>query len=116
MALNDLTVYRPGKKNLPRFARLLQDNQKRLEQSVWGEDGHHKSSEVGVRYLERSQLSPLIRILTENETVVLEVSGNPALYCQLEGLLAEASSYRTFTRHSIVRFLVDQGLNLDYTC
>lgn len=117
MALTDLMLYRPGKRTLPpRLARLLQDNQKRLQQSLWGEDGHHKSSDIGLRYLSDAPFSARIRLLAEGESVVLEIAGNPKLYCQLEGLLSEAQTYRTFTRHSILRFLADQGLDLDYSC
>lgn len=116
MALTDLKLYRPGEPSLPRLARLLQDNQKRLQQSVWGEDGHHKSSEIGLRFLNEAPFSARIRLLTDGDAVVLEIAGNPALYLQVEGLLAEAQTYRTFTRHSILRFLADQGLELDYSC
>jgi len=117
MALTDLMLYRPGKHALPpRLARLLQDNQKRLQQSLWGEDGHHKCSDIGLRFLSEAPFSQRIRLLTEGDSVVLEIAGNPSLYCQLEGLLSEAQTYRTFTRHSILRFLADQGLELDYTC
>lgn len=116
MALTDLKLYRPGQRSLPRLARLLQDNQQRLQQSVWGEDGHHKSCEIGVRHLNSEPHSTRIRLLSEEEGVVLLVSSNPALYLQLEGLLCEAQTYRTFTRHSILRFLADHGIELDYTC
>jgi hypothetical protein len=113
-----LTLYRPGDKtHISRLGRLLPgENEQRLQQSLWGEDGHQKTVEIGIRYLENSSASEQIRVCHEENTVILEVRDNTTLYQKLEEQLAEAQIYRTFTRHSIVRFLVQTGFQLDYTC
>lgn len=118
MALPNLTLYRPGQKqSLARLARLMTDqSEARLQQSLWGEDGNQKTVTINIELLHTKTRSELIQIYSEDEKIILRIQGNPELYQELADLLKETLTYRTFTRHSILRFLAQHHFQLDYTC
>ncbi|PIQ28986.1 hypothetical protein COW36_18700 [bacterium (Candidatus Blackallbacteria) CG17_big_fil_post_rev_8_21_14_2_50_48_46] len=118
MALQNLVLYPAGEKGaFPRLARLLiNQGEAREQQSLWGEDGHQKTITIQIVFQAEKAPSERLRVFQQAEVLVLEVSGDRPLWQRLSTCLKEELRYRTFTRHSIVRFLAQTGFQLDYTC
>lgn len=111
MSAQEIKLYRPFEEKVARVMTVsLNKAFDRLKQSAWGEPNASRNVDIKVFHSNFDPPSDKVHFLAGEHEVQIEIHQNPELYSHIQGLVEHASRQRTFTRHSLARFIVSNGI------